>query len=209
MTSGIIRGIAFDWGGIFTEGTFDEAAVANIARLLTVGEEQVAQTYYPLMAEFEAGAFGLDEFVARFRRESGLSFSAEEFRDTFLSSRRERPQMYRLLAAIPADYRVGILSNNVAGLCDLVRDDPRMARIDDFLFSNELRIRKPDPAAFAALDEALGMAPHEIVFIDDNAENIRACRVLGFQGIQLRDFSSFIQEFARIAPDVPLAGLEN
>jgi putative hydrolase of the HAD superfamily len=200
------RGIAFDWGGIFTEGTFDSDAVRNLAELCDASEEQVSETYFPLMAEFESGAFGLDEFAARFRQESGLSFGDQEFRRTFLASGRERPQMYRLLAAIPDRYVVGMLSNNVAELCDRVRDDQRMARVERFLFSNELRLRKPDARAFAALAEALELPPQQIVFIDDSAENIRACRELGFKGIHLRDFTSFSHELARFAPDVTMSG---
>jgi FMN phosphatase YigB (HAD superfamily) len=62
-----------------------------------------------------------------------------------------------------------MLSNNVPVLCDRVRDDPRTARIERFVFSNEIGVRKPDPAAFMALAEALQLAPHEIVFVDDAA----------------------------------------
>jgi HAD superfamily hydrolase (TIGR01509 family) len=203
----VIRGIAFDWGGIFTEGTFDADAVANLAVLCGVAEERVAETYYPLMAEFEAGAFGLDEFVARFQEESGLAFDPERFRATFLASGRERSAMYRVLAAIPAQYRVGVLSNNVAVLCDRVRDDERMGRVDHFLFSNELGVRKPVRAAYDALSSALELPPREILFIDDNGENIRACRDLGFQGIHLRDFAGFAEEFAKLVPDAPLTGV--
>jgi HAD superfamily hydrolase (TIGR01509 family) len=200
----VIRGIAFDWGGIFTEGTFDSDAVANLAALCGVTEERVADRYYPLMAEFEAGAFGLDEFVARFRQESGLAFDPERFRATFLASGRERSAMYDVLAVIPAEYEVGVLSNNVAVLCDRVRDDERMGRVGHFLFSNELGVRKPAAAAYHALSRALELPPREILFIDDNGENIRACRDLGFQGIHLRDFAGFAEEFARMVPDVPL-----
>ncbi|MEX2542267.1 MAG: HAD-IA family hydrolase [Trueperaceae bacterium] len=203
--AGPIRAIAFDWGGIFTEGTFDSDAIINLAALCEVSEERIAEHYFPLMAELETGAFDVDDFVARFQTESGISFEPERFRSTFLASGRERPAMYRLLAAIPAGYSVAVLSNNVPLLCDRVRDDERMKRVDTFLFSNELGVRKPDPAAYAALAEALGLPPREIVFIDDSADNIRACRDLGFNGIHLRGFSAFLAEFAQVAPDVPLA----
>jgi FMN phosphatase YigB (HAD superfamily) len=203
----VIRGIAFDWGGIFTEGTFDSDAVTNLAALCGVSEERIAERYYPLMAEFETGAFGLDEFTARFREESGLSLDPERFRETFLGSGRERAAMYRVLAAIPADFSVGMLSNNVPVLCDRVRGDARMGRIDRFLFSNELGVRKPAPAAYQALSRALGLPPEEIVFIDDNADNIRACRDLGFNGIHLIDFDGFVEELASTVPRVPLEGV--
>lgn len=200
----MIRGIAFDWGGIFTEGTFDSDAVTNLSRLLAVSEERVSEHYFPLMAQFETGAFDLDEFIARFRKESGLSFDTEQFRTTFLGSGRERTAMYRVLASIPDHYGVAVLSNNVPVLCDRVRDDERMQRVDTFLFSNELGIRKPDPRAYAALTEAMELPAPEIVFIDDSADNIRACREFGLNGIHLRDFEGFTRDLAEIVPDVPV-----
>jgi HAD superfamily hydrolase (TIGR01509 family) len=201
----VIRAIAFDWGGVFTEGTFDADALRNVAALCGVSEERIAETYYPLMELFETGSFGLDEFVARFREESGLSFAPERFRSAFLASGRERSAMYEVLAAIPDRYRVGVLSNNVPVLCDRVRDDERMARVDTFLFSNELGIRKPAAAAFHALSEALALPPREIVFIDDNSDNIAACSELGFAGIHLRDFDQFADELSKTVPDLPPA----
>lgn len=196
-------GIAFDWGGIFTDGTFDADAVRNLSALLGVEEDRVAEYYYPLMEEFEAGAFSLEEFTARFREESGLSFAEASFRDTFLGSGRRREPMYRLLAAIPRHYRVGMLSNNVPVLCDSVREDPALARVDVFLFSNELRVRKPDPRAFDALCKAMGVTPDKITFIDDNPGNVAASRKLGFEAIHLTDFTTFRDEFSRLFPDVP------
>lgn len=200
----MIRAIAFDWGGIFTEGTFDSDAVSNLAELCGVPEERIERTYYPLMVHFEAGQFSLDEFVTRFREETGLTFDHDRFRQTFLASGRDRPAMYRVLAAIPEAYRVAVLSNNVPVLCDRVREDQRMARVEVFLFSNELKARKPAKPAYDALSGSLGLPAREIVFIDDNAGNIAACRELGFAGIHFQEFGRFTRELAVLAPDIPL-----
>lgn len=200
----MIRGIAFDWGGIFTEGTFDSDAVRNLARLLEVDEERVAEVYYPLMAHFEAGSIDIDEFVARFRDQSGLAFDDGAFRSTFLSSGIERSAMYRVLASIPDSYRIAVLSNNVQHLCDRVRNDPRMARVELFLFSNEIQVRKPDPRAYELLSEGLTLPPQEILFIDDSARNVEACRELDFNGIHLRDLDQFLAALREYVPDFPL-----
>lgn len=202
----MIRAVAFDWGGIFTEGTFDSDAVANLAALLEVAEERLEGVYYPLMAHFEAGEFGLEEFVARFRQESGLTFDEGEFRDTFLASGRDRPRMYEVLNAIPRSYRVAVLSNNVPVLCDRVRSDPRMERVETFLFSNELGVRKPAEAAYRRLREAVDLPAGEVLFIDDSEANIAACRELGFTGIHFRDFEQFGSELSRLVPELAPTG---
>lgn len=197
-----IKAIAFDWGGIFTEGTFDSSAVRNLARAFGVKEDEIAKTYFPLMEVFEAGAFDMATFHRRFLEHSGLTLPYETFRATFLGSVRERAAMFEVLSSIPAGYTVGMLSNNVPILCDTVRDDPRYRRIEHFVFSNEIRVRKPDPAAFAALSGALGVPPEATVFVDDNVGNIETCRTLGYQGILLDSFASFAAQWNAVLPEL-------
>ena len=199
----MIRAIAFDWGGIFTEGTFDSAAVADLADRTGLAPEHVAATYYPLMADFEVGAFDMATFHRLFREGTGSDVDAAAFETTFLGAVRERLAMFAVLGGIPADYRVGVLSNNVPVLCDRVRDDPRMARVERFVFSNEIALRKPDPRAFAALTEALDVPAEATVFVDDSAANIEAARALGFHGIHLNDLGGFLAQWRRLLPDLP------
>ncbi len=199
-----LQAIAFDWGGIFTEGTFDSSAVKNLSALCRVSEKEIAATYFPVMEGFEAGAFDFDGFYERFTARSGLSPDAGVFRKTFLGSVREREAMFEVLASIPQSYRVGMLSNNVPVLCDRVRDDARMSRVEHFVFSNEIGVRKPDPEAFEKLTEALGVPAENTVFVDDNRANIEACERLGYKGILLETFDSFTEAWRRLLPDIPI-----
>lgn len=200
----MIRGIAFDWGGIFTEGTFDSDAVRNLKTVAGVEPEKVEAAYFPLLEEFETGAFDLGGFIDRFMAETGSRTDEELLAATFLNSGIERKQMFLILAGIPATYRVGMLSNNVPVLCDRVRSDRRMERIENFVFSNEIGVRKPDPAAFAALTGAMDMPAHELVFIDDNAANVQAARDLGFNVILLDDMDSFARQWNELLPELAL-----
>jgi putative hydrolase of the HAD superfamily len=199
-----IKAIAFDWGGIFTEGTFDGGAVRNLARASGVKEDEIAKSYFPLMEAFEVGAFSMAAFHQRFLERSGLTLPFETFRATFLGSVRERAAMFEVLASIPEHYTVGMLSNNVPVLCDAVRGDPRYSRIEHFVFSNEIAVRKPDPRAFAALSAALGVPPEATVFVDDNVGNIEACRKLGYRGILLEHFRGFRQAWDACLPELAL-----
>ena len=204
-TQQTITAIAFDWGGIFTEGTFDSSAVHTLAEHTGVSETQVAKAYYPLMEHFEVGAFDFSEFRHRLTEEADLDLDERTFRELFLGSVKERKAMYEVLNAVPQDYAVGMLSNNVPVLCDTVRDDPRMGRFEHFVFSNEIGVRKPDEEAFAKLTEVLGCSPGSTVFIDDNEDNIQACRALGFEGIWLDTFENFLGRFQELLPGISMS----
>lgn len=208
----MIRAVAFDWGGVFTRGTFDSGAVEALSARYAVPAERVAEAYYPLMEAFEEGAHSLPTFKLRFEQQlaSRVGASAfqvldeETFRSVFLGSVRWREPMVSVLNAIPSNLTVGMLSNNIPELCDRVRNDARMARIERFVFSNEIRRRKPDAAAFKALSDALGVPPTDTVFIDDNVTNIRASEASGFNGILIEDPATFVARWRAALNDVAL-----
>ena len=197
-----IKGIAFDWGGVFTVGTFDDRAIERIARLLELPAAAVRGPYLELMELFEIGAFDLPTFQARLGASLGRDADEAPFRSAFLDAPRERAATYALLPGIPDEYAVGMLSNNVPVLCDRVRDDARTARIERFVFSNEIGVRKPDPAAYMALAEALQLAPHEIVFVDDATRNVVAAQALGFQALLLDAPVTFATRWRATLPDL-------
>ena len=200
MSDAAPRGIAFDWGGVFTVGTFDGRAITRLAQLYGVPEAELRPRYLELMELFEIGGFDLPAFTERVSRAVGRDADEGAFREAFLGAPLERPATYALLAGIPDGYAVGMLSNNVPVLCDRVRDDPRTARIERFVFSNEIGARKPGAVAFMALAEGMRLAPHEIVFVDDAAGNVAAARTLGFQALLLDTASAFAARWRAALP---------
>ncbi len=195
-----VKAIAFDWGGVFTVGTFDGRAIERLAALFDVPAARLRPDYLHLMEVFEVGGFDLPTFQARLSSAVGVAVGEAEFRSAFLDAAVERTAMYGLLAGLPDEHAVGMLSNNVPLLCDRVRDDPRTARIERFVFSNELGVRKPDATAFMALSEALQTAPSETVFVDDAAANVEAARALGFHALLLDTPAGFARRWCDTLP---------
>jgi putative hydrolase of the HAD superfamily len=197
-----VKGIAFDWGGVFTVGTFDGRAIERLAGLLSLPVAAVRGPYLELMELFEVGAFDLPTFQVRLCAALGRDADEAAFRTAFLDAPLERAATYALLPGIPDEYAVGMLSNNVPVLCDRVRDDARTARIERFVFSNEIGVRKPDPTAYMALAEALQLAPHEIVFVDDAPRNVAAAEALGFRALLLDHPVAFAERWRAALPDL-------
>ena len=57
---------------------------------------------------------------------------------------------------------------------------PAFARLADTVVSGREGVIKPDPRIFHILCERAGMAPGELLFVDDSARNIDAAAALGF-----------------------------
>ncbi|GBF04952.1 HAD family hydrolase [Deinococcus aerius] len=177
------RHVAFDWGGVFTVGTFDGRSTQNMADRSGVPVARVRESYFRHVRQLEVGEWTLPQFWAVMQEETGITLPYAEFEALYLGSVHDNAPMYATLAALPAGVRVGLLSNNYPVVSDHLRRDPRFARFDALVFSNEIRQKKPHPDAFAALEEAMGVPAASVAFVDDVQENIDAARQAGFHGL--------------------------
>ena len=69
---------------------------------------------------------------------------------------------------------------------------------DDIVYSHEVRLRKPDPAIYALTAERLGVAPHEIVFLDDVVTNVEAARQAGWHAVLHVDTATSIRDLEAV-----------
>jgi len=89
----------------------------------------------------------------------------------------------RLLRALRRqNISVFALSNFGAETFEIAKERyPFLAEFDQHYISGVMRLIKPDPAIYAALEAGSGMAPETLLFADDLPENISAAAVRGWQ----------------------------
>lgn len=58
---------------------------------------------------------------------------------------------------------------------------PVLAEFDRLFLSGALRLAKPDPRIYAAVEDDCGVAPGALLFTDDRADNIEAAAARGWQ----------------------------
>ena len=73
---------------------------------------------------------------------------------------------------------------------------PVFDRFRDVVVSGVEKIAKPDPAIFALAAHRFGHAPAQMLFVDDNGENIAAARALGWQVHHFRDAAALRQDLS-------------
>ena len=94
--------------------------------------------------------------------------------------------------------RTGILSNSGPGAREAERVWGFEDVTDDIVYSHEVRLRKPDPAIYVLTAERLGVAPHEIVFLDDVVTNIDAARRAGWHAVLHVDTATSIRDLEAV-----------
>ncbi|HKU67013.1 MAG TPA: HAD family hydrolase [Candidatus Baltobacteraceae bacterium] len=159
-----------------------------------------------LLAKQRSGAFSIEEAVQRFMRERGVAHPDEfigrykrmavEMVDSFVIPQPGVRQMLSELRrrGIP----VAILTNGWSPL-----QQHKAARVEfegPVVVSGDLGFQKPEPQAFEALADALGVPCAEIAFVGDTpASDVAGARRAGMQGVW------FDAEGAAYPPDLPPA----
>jgi putative hydrolase of the HAD superfamily len=77
--------------------------------------------------------------------------------------------------------RVAILSNAPLGMASKARAADWARLVDDWFFSSELNMAKPDPGIYEAVTAKLGVEPSAVVFFDDRQVNVEAARAAGWR----------------------------
>jgi len=117
-----------------------------------------------------------------------------------------RPEaMDAILLAKAAGRRVGILSNEL----ELFYGADTMAKLgvlklmDGLVDATHTKILKPDPRAYALGCEALGLAPENVVFVDDQERNVEGAKKAGLTAIRF-DVADPARSFAEAADALDL-----
>lgn len=74
-----------------------------------------------------------------------------------------------------------------------------LERFESILVSGEVGMIKPDPRIFDLLLERIGSTPPQCLYIDDNAENVAAAELVGFDVVRFHDADQLRVELGRRA----------
>jgi putative hydrolase of the HAD superfamily len=98
------------------------------------------------------------------------------------------PDALALLAeARAAGVKTGILSNDLVRISGLVwsTSQPALQGHDTFVDATVIGHRKPAPEGYLKVIAELGLAPEDIVFLDDTPECIEGARAVGMIGVHI------------------------
>ena len=184
--------VVFDFGGVlfrwhpprflarvWPQRCPDEAAGAAAAR-------EFFTQYSGDWGAFDQGLIGPEEVIARISARTG--WPAAEVRavvDAVPDELQAVPGTVGLIEAVrAAGHRTHYLSNMPAIYADhLERHYPLDRWFEGGLFSSRVKQSKPGSEIFALMEAQLGVAPQEIVFLDDHSDNIEAAAARGWQAL--------------------------
>ena len=186
-----IKCVAFDFGGVIAEEGFREGMEAIALRHGKDPEATIEMAFRLVFeARFVEGRCSEGELWDLFRERTGISATNQDLREMVLSRFIVRPWMLDLAGSLNrSGIWVAMLTDQTGWLKELDERTPFLHLFDPVLNSWDTGKTKKDPSSFTDLADSVGLAPEEILFIDDNEGNIERAASMGLCTILYRDLS--------------------
>ena len=207
-----LRAVLWDFGGVVLSSPFEAFNRYEAERGLPLDTIRTINATNPdtnAWARFERSEISVAEFDTAFATEArGRGFSIGGADVLSLLRGDIRPEMVHALDRVRAHgFRTACLTNNMAG-GDGRRDAPAadrdvaidavMARFDAVVESSKVGVRKPEVRFYEIACEALGVQPHECVFLDDLGVNLKPAAAMGMTTIKVMSADQAIGDLERI-----------
>ncbi len=200
-----IKTIIFDFGAVLLDISLQHAieAFSQLSgKPVAVLSESIYET--DLFNAHEKGQLSNTDFLNRLSAQLGVEVPHQVLIDHWNKVLVDLPkERLEMVQSLRENYRVLLLSNtnaiHVAQFDGMVNqhgfEGGMHAMFDKVYYSNEIGMRKPDPAIFEYVVEQENIDLSEMLFVDDNEANCKTCRALGWQVEQMKpnsgDFSFF------------------
>jgi HAD superfamily hydrolase (TIGR01509 family) len=139
----------------------------------------------------DRGEIGLRGTLDGLRERHGWNVDAASFIQARQLATRARPDMLALCTELASQARLAVFTNNGdwvgAHFAQIVPELPALFG-DAVVCSGQMRLSKPDPAAFRTCLARLGApVPAQVLFVDDNADNVEGARTAGLDALVFTD----------------------
>ncbi len=186
----MIEAVIFDFGGVLMR-TGDPAGRREWEARLHLPQGELERIVHgsDLWISAQRGLITVEEYwsgtAARLQIPAAdlPTLRIDYFRDDRLDA-----DLIALVAALRrTGYKVGLLSNDALTLEQRLRRELAIYDLfDAVIISASIGVMKPDPRAYQAIAQSLGVEPGACVFIDDNPTNVDGARRVGMRAIHYR-----------------------
>ena len=180
-----VKFVYFDMNGCLVRS--GNRAIGVLAQETGVSADIIETTFWQYDSEVCRGEASVDELNAALSTKLGVEVDWLRY---YLQSVESTPGMNEFVRWVAANYRVGILTNTMPGLLAPMRANGTLPPVDfDVIIdSSEVKHSKPDPEIFRIAADKAGVAPNEILLIDDDRPNLVAAGKLGWHTMSFDAF---------------------
>jgi putative hydrolase of the HAD superfamily len=206
-----VEAVIWDFGGVFTTSPFEAFNRYEAKRGLpkdlirTINATNPHDNAWALFERAEINAAGFDKKFAEEAAALGHDVRGAEVLP--LLSGEVRPRMVEALATCKQHFKVGCITNNMAGngrgpgMAASAEGESKTGHImlmfDAIIESSKVGVRKPDPRIYEMMCELMAVAPASCVYLDDLGVNCKPAAQLGMTAIKVETEAQALEALAR------------
>ncbi len=139
--------------------------------------------------DYETGRMTTAEFIEKIRHKYRLDVEPDEFKDIWNQIFEEDPAVTEIIRYLKdRGYPIYLLSNtNEMHFSYIMERYPIIHHLDEWILSFEVGAKKPHRRIYDMIFEKKALERHEVLYIDDIPEYIRAASEYGIPGIVFRE----------------------
>ena len=180
----MIKAVLFDYGGVLSPSGGKDDVPKALAHIYGIEQDEVKVK--DLHEKLLLGDITDETFVDELNRRhtSGTRLiKALFFEKVDMLKRNE--EIYKLAVTLRANgIRTGILSNAYAMTAELLQDNGLYEGFDPVVLSCQEHLKKPSTEFYQIAIQKLGIAPTEIIFVDDQEKCLPPAEKLGMHVVQ-------------------------
>ncbi|HTZ17290.1 MAG TPA: HAD-IA family hydrolase [Dissulfurispiraceae bacterium] len=199
----MIKGVAFDFGGVIAEEGFRQGLLQ-----IAVRNGKDPEAFFRAAVElihkpggYVVGLSDEETWWRELKELTGIREADEEMRATILRQFVVRPEVLRDVEALRAKGLIVAILSDQTNWLDEINEKMPFYNLFDYVFNSyAIHKSKQDPSVFRDICIAMGVEPGEVLFIDDSEGNIKRAADEGLKVIHFRDTASFKKELEEFLP---------
>jgi putative hydrolase of the HAD superfamily len=209
-TNVVIRGVIIDFGGVLAVPPSPEA----LLRLQRVSRFDDADAFFRTSRRhrlaYDIGDVSADEFWRLVGSEAGRAYDAAVLSQLCVEDAAcwavPNTELAAWLQALRAEgLRLALLSNMPREQWAALKDGLAwLSACDVVVLSYEIGLAKPNPEIYRRCLDQMAMRPDEVLFIDDQPDNITAAMKLGLNALRFTTIEDLRRELAAGYNGIPL-----
>ncbi len=195
-----ITTLFWDVGGVLLTNGWPTESRRRAVEHFGINGAEFEERHESVMAAFETGRVGLDEYLERTLFYTSRSFTRSDFRNYVLEQSKPFPETLAVAGQLAQsrNYLLNTLNNESRELNLFRIGKFELHRYFTAFFSScFLGVRKPDEAIYRKALEITQRAPEECLFIDDRPGNLEPAAALGIGTIHYQDPPKLRRELSR------------
>jgi len=195
-----VDAVIFDLGNVLCRFDLGHAFRAWSERL-GIPAARIAEhvVYDEWVDDYECGRITTDDYRSHLARSLGTELSPADFAHGWNAIfEGETPGIDEVVAAAQRRVRTVVLSNTNALHAEFWRSEYAglLGGMERVFTSHEIGARKPDPAAFGAVIDYLGLPPSRVAFFDDQPRFVDGARAIGIRARVVTDAAGVARDLA-------------